>query len=129
MVDPISLSYRHKLSWVFTHPYSTTKYLNIITILQTQLKYSTLTPVLHPCATLSAPLPPWRPCILSRAPSYLEMAMGKNPLGITCPNPYPRRKNTPAKKPIPMTGIKFCQTHTHAGFGYPMGFPYPLTST
>jgi hypothetical protein len=31
----------------------------------------------------------------------VEMSMGKNPLGITCPNPYPRRKNTPAKKPIP----------------------------
>jgi hypothetical protein len=42
----------------------------------------------------------------------VEMAMGKNPLGITCPNPYPRRKNTPAKKLIPMTGTQRV-SHTH----------------
>jgi hypothetical protein len=35
-------------------------------------------------------------------PVLLEMEMGKNPLGITCPNPYSRKKNTPAKKLIPM---------------------------
>ena len=55
----------------------------------------------------------------------LEMAMGKNPLGITCPNPYPRRKNMPAKKPIPMTGIKFCPNPYLCGFRVPNGFPIP----
>jgi hypothetical protein len=54
-----------------------------------------------------------------------EMAMGKNPLGITCPNPYPRRKNTPAKKPIPMTGIKFCPNPYPCGFRVPNEFPIP----
>jgi hypothetical protein len=55
----------------------------------------------------------------------IEMAMGKNPLGITWPNPYPRRKNTPAKKPIPMTGIKFCTNPYPCGFQVPNGFPIP----
>jgi hypothetical protein len=55
----------------------------------------------------------------------LEMAMGKNPLGITCPNSYPRRKNTPAKKLIPMTGIKFCPKPYPCGFRVPNGFPIP----
>jgi hypothetical protein len=55
----------------------------------------------------------------------LEMAMGKNLLGITCPNPYPRRKNTLAKKPIPMTGIKFCPNPYPCGFRVPNGFPIP----
>jgi hypothetical protein len=72
----------HGLPWVFTHtyePYSTTKCPSPsrLTVLQTQLKYSTLTPVLHPRSALSGPLPPWRPCasrpsgrrLLSRAPS------------------------------------------------------------
>jgi hypothetical protein len=59
--------HRHGLPWVFTHtygPYLTTKCPSPsrLTVLQTQLKYSTLTHVLHPRATLSAPLPPWRPC-------------------------------------------------------------------
>jgi hypothetical protein len=31
----------------------------------------------------------------------VEMATSKNPLDITCPNPYPRRKNMPAKNPYP----------------------------
>jgi hypothetical protein len=58
-------------------------------------------------------------------PYALEMAMGKNPLGITCPNPYPRRKNTPAKKLIPMTGMKFCPNPYPCGFRVPNGFPIP----
>jgi hypothetical protein len=58
-------------------------------------------------------------------PVCLEMAMGKNPLGITCPNPYPRRKNTPAKKPIPMTGIKFYPNPYPCGFRVPNRFPIP----
>jgi hypothetical protein len=53
------------------------------------------------------------------------MAMGKNPLGITCPNPYPRRKNMPAKKLIPVTGIKFCPNPYPCGFRVPNGFPIP----
>jgi hypothetical protein len=55
----------------------------------------------------------------------VEMAMGKNPLGITCPNLYPRRKKRPLKthtydgykilsKPIPMrvSGTQRV-SHTH----------------
>jgi hypothetical protein len=62
---------------------------------------------------------------LKRCGARLEMAMGKNPLGITCPNPYPRIKFTPAKKLIPMTGIKFCPNPYPCGFRVPNGFPIP----
>jgi hypothetical protein len=55
----------------------------------------------------------------------IEMAMGKNPLSISCPNPYPRRKNTPAKKLIPVTGIKFCPNPYPCGFRVPNGFSIP----
>jgi hypothetical protein len=55
----------------------------------------------------------------------LEMAMGKNPLGITYSNSYPRRKNTPAKKLIPMTGIKFCPNPYPCGFRVPNRFLIP----
>jgi hypothetical protein len=57
--------------------------------------------------------------------SCVEMAMGKDPLGITCPNPYLRRKNTPVKKLIPMTGMKFCPNPYPCGFRVPNGFPIP----
>jgi hypothetical protein len=49
----------------------------------------------------------------------VEMTTDKNPLGITYPNPYPRRKNMFAKKLIPITGIKFCPNP------YPYGFRVP----
>jgi hypothetical protein len=57
--------------------------------------------------------------------NHVEMATGKNPLGITCPNSYPRRKNTPAKKPIPVTGIKFCPNPYPCRFRVPNEFPIP----
>jgi hypothetical protein len=53
----------------------------------------------------------------------LEMATGKNSMGITCPNIYPRRKDMPAKKLIPMTGIKFYPNPYPRGFRVPDGFP------
>jgi hypothetical protein len=50
---------------------------------------------------------------------------GKNPLSITSPNSYPRRKNMSAKKLIPITGIKFCPNSYPCGFRVPNGFPIP----
>jgi hypothetical protein len=55
----------------------------------------------------------------------IEMTMGKNPLGITYPNPYPRRNNTSAKKLIPITGIKFCPNPYPCRFRVPNGFLIP----
>jgi hypothetical protein len=78
---------------------------------------------------LNGPMPIYEPQTVALKATSIEMAMGKNPLGITCPNPYPRRKNMPAKKPIPMMGIKFCPNPYPCGFWVPTGFPYPLTST
>jgi hypothetical protein len=45
---------------------------------------------------------------LSRgSPSYLEMAMGKYPPGITTPYSYPRHKNNPTGLPIYAGGYGF----------------------
>jgi hypothetical protein len=38
----------------------------------------------------------------------LEMATVTNPLGFTVPNPYPWKISMPIKKPVPMTGLRFC---------------------
>ena len=37
----------------------------------------------------------------------VQMATGTYPLGTTNPYPCPRRKNTPAKKPMPTDGYIF----------------------
>jgi hypothetical protein len=98
--------HRHRLPWVFTHtygPYSTTKCPSPsrLTVLQTQLKYSTLTLVLHPRSALSAPLLPWWPCasrpsgrrLLSRAPSHPSASRSSprapSPLGHSSPTCSP----------------------------------------
>jgi hypothetical protein len=102
--------HRHVLPWVFTHmygSYSTTKCPSpsTLTVLQTQLKYSILTHVLHPRAALTAPLLPWRPCasrhsgrrLLSRAPTRLGASRSslraQSPLGRSSPaySPAPAR--------------------------------------
>jgi hypothetical protein len=77
---------------------------------------------LRPQQASSGPL---RECYITHTCARVEMATGKNPLGITCPYPYPRRKNTSAKKPIPMTDIKFCPNPYPCGFRVPNGFPVP----
>jgi hypothetical protein len=53
----------------------------------------------------------------------LEVATGTNPPGFAIPNPYPWKIFTPIKKPVPMTGLKFCPNTYPSGLRVPTGYP------
>jgi hypothetical protein len=79
----------------------------------------------------SSPRRRWSPALLDPTSSLahsgvhycLEMATGTNPPGFAIPNPYPWKIFTPIKKPVPMTGLKFCPNPYPSGLRVPTGYP------
>jgi hypothetical protein len=97
--------HRYWLPWIFTDKYgphlTMSKSQQTYSLTNPQLKYSTLTLVLHPRAALSAALPPLRPCasrlsgrrLLSCAPSR----PGASRSSLCAPSPLSR--SSPACSP------------------------------
>jgi hypothetical protein len=60
--------------------------------------------------------------LLHKRAWLVEMATGTNPPGFAIPNPYPWKIFTPVKKPVPMTGLKFCPNPYPSGLRVPTGY-------
>jgi hypothetical protein len=119
--------HRHGLPWVFTHLYLTTKYPNRLKVLQTQFKYFTLTPVIHP--RVGVPHSVLLSCPGGCAHPALA-ASGSSPvLHPTLAHPAPLSVIHPLQTPARVTPLLPARQHQHGPCSIPCRHQAPCVTT